>query len=87
LSTIQKDIAFFVFFLVVCYLLIFYTPQDQEHWPIHPEFEGELVRDNKTAAHRDIHFYLDVTLYDLGLDAVGTNRQRFNFVIGKITCA
>lgn len=53
----------------------YYTLQEQENWPVYPEFEGKLVRDFKTSAHRDIHFYLDVGLYDLGLGAVGTNRQ------------
>lgn len=53
----------------------YYTLQEQENWPVYPEFEGKLVRDYKTSAHRDIQFYLDVGLYDLGLGAVGTNRQ------------
>ena len=53
----------------------YYTLQEQENWPVYPEFEGKLLRDYKTAAQRDIHFYLDVGLYDLGLGAVGTNRQ------------
>jgi len=52
----------------------YYTLQAQENWPVYPQFEGKLLRDYKTAA-RDIQFYLDVGLYDLGLGAVGTNRQ------------
>jgi len=53
----------------------YYTLQEQENWPVYPEFEGKLVRDYKTSPHKEIHFYLDVGLYDLGLGAVGTNRQ------------
>jgi enterochelin esterase-like enzyme len=53
----------------------YYTLQDEENWPVYPEFEGKLVLDYKRSAKQDIHFYLDVGLYDLGLGAVGTNRQ------------
>ncbi len=53
----------------------YYTLQEQENWPVYPEFEGKLVRDYKISALRNVHFYLDVGLYDLGLGAVGTNRQ------------
>lgn len=54
----------------------YFTLQEQENnWPVYPEFEGKLLHDYKTAAQRDIQFYLDVGLYDLGLGAVGTNRQ------------
>jgi enterochelin esterase family protein len=53
----------------------YYTMQDQENWPVYPEFEGKLVLNYKSSAKRDIQFYLDVGLYDLGLGAVGTNRQ------------
>ena len=53
----------------------YYTLQEQENWPVYPEFEGKLVRDFKTSAQRNIRFYLEVGLYDLGLAAVGTNRQ------------
>lgn len=53
----------------------YYTLQEQENWPVYPEFDGKLVLDYKISAYRDIRFYLDVGLYDLGLGAVGTNRQ------------
>ncbi|OBP14487.1 hypothetical protein A5320_12015 [Rheinheimera sp. SA_1] len=53
----------------------YYTLQEQENWPVYPEFEGKLILDYKRSAKRDVHFYLDVGLYDLGLGAVGTNRQ------------
>lgn len=53
----------------------YYRLQEPENWPIYPEFEGKLVHDYKITARQDIQFYLDVGLYDLGLGAVGTNRQ------------
>lgn len=53
----------------------YYTLQPQENWPVYPEFEGKLVLDFKHSDKRDVHFYLDVGLYDLGLGAVGTHRQ------------
>jgi enterochelin esterase-like enzyme len=53
----------------------YYRLQDEENWPVYPEFEGQLLLDYKHSAKRDIRFYLDVGLYDLGLGAVGTNRQ------------
>lgn len=53
----------------------YYTLQDKENWPIYPEFEGKLVQDLKRSPRLDVNFYLDVGLYDLGLGAVGTNRQ------------
>jgi len=53
----------------------YYTLQDEENWPVYPEFEGKLLLDYKRSAKLNIRFYLDVGLYDLGLGAVGTNRQ------------
>lgn len=53
----------------------YYTLQDKENWPIYPEWEGKLVQEYKQSPRLDIDFYLDVGLYDLGLGAVGTNRQ------------
>lgn len=53
----------------------YYTLQNTENWPVYPEFEGKLILDYKRSAKRDIRFYLDVGLYDLGLGAVGFNRQ------------
>lgn len=53
----------------------YYRRQEPDNWPIYPEFDGQLVQNYKNSAYRNIHFYLDVGLYDLGLAAVGTNRQ------------
>ncbi|MBU2425655.1 MAG: hypothetical protein KKA56_02125, partial [Gammaproteobacteria bacterium] len=53
----------------------YYRLQNEENWPVYPEFEGQLLLDYKHSAKLDIRFYLDVGLYDLGLGAVGTNRQ------------
>ncbi len=53
----------------------YYTLNDNKNWPIYPEYEGKLLSNYKHAKTKDIQFYLDVGLYDLGLAAVGTNRQ------------
>lgn len=53
----------------------YYRLQEPDNWPIYPEFDGKLLQNYKNSAYRNIHFYLDVGLYDLGLAAVGTNRQ------------
>ncbi len=53
----------------------YYRLQEPDNWPVYPEFDGQLVQNYKTSAYRNIHFYLEVGLYDLGLGAVGTNRQ------------
>jgi enterochelin esterase family protein len=53
----------------------YYTLQEKDNWPVYPQFEGELVIKYKRSEKQDVRFYLDVGLYDLGLAAVGTNRQ------------
>ncbi|WP_372771348.1 alpha/beta hydrolase [Pseudoalteromonas sp.] len=53
----------------------YYTLNEHKNWPIYPEFEGTLVSSYKQSPKKDIQFYMDVGLYDLGLAAVGTNRQ------------
>ncbi len=53
----------------------YYTLQEDENWPIYPEHEGKLLMDLKHSDTRPIRFHLSVGLYDLGLGAVGTNRQ------------
>ena len=53
----------------------YYTLQPTENWPIYPEFDGKLLLDYQRSAKFKLRFYLDVGLYDLGLAAVGTNRQ------------
>lgn len=53
----------------------YYTLDENENWPIYPEFEGQIVESYKQSPQKNIQFYIDVGLYDLGLAAVGTNRQ------------
>jgi len=53
----------------------YYTKQDEENWPVYPEFEGKLIIDYKHSPKLPIRFYLSVGLYDLGIGRVGANRQ------------
>ncbi|MGN8224476.1 alpha/beta hydrolase [Gracilimonas sp. BCB1] len=53
----------------------YYTLNENENWPIYPEFEGKLLTDYRLAQEHSVRFYLDVGLYDLGLGRVGMNRQ------------
>lgn len=53
----------------------YYTLNENRNWPIYPEFEGKLISSYKHSARKNIQFYFDVGLYDLGLARVGTNRQ------------
>jgi len=53
----------------------YYTLDENTNWPIYPEFEGKIIESYKQSPQKNIQFYIDVGLYDLGLAAVGTNRQ------------
>jgi len=53
----------------------YYTMQEEQNWPIYPEFEGKLIIDYKKSPKLPIRFYLSVGLYDLGIGRVGANRQ------------
>lgn len=53
----------------------YYTRTEAQNWPIYPKFEGELLNRFKQTQLKHLKFYMDVGLYDLGLAAVGTNRQ------------
>ena len=54
---------------------LYYTLDENTNWPIYPEFEGKIIEYYKQSPYKNIQFYIDVGLYDLGLAAVGTNRQ------------
>lgn len=53
----------------------YYTLNDNTNWPIYPEFESALLNKFKQSETLSFSWYIDVGLYDLGLAAVGTNRQ------------
>ena len=53
----------------------YYTLDEDRNWPIYPEYEGILLTKFKQSQTLPIRWYIDVGLYDLGLAAVGTNRQ------------